>query len=132
MRLIGQAGRLHRREFLAKGAAGVGLALIGPTSSRAFGKAKRNPKPGAPQPAPVGEVFYNGIQLPATWPPQNLSLTPDPTPPPYLLSPPAVILIDVGRQLFVDDFLIEHTTLKRTFHTTEYHPATPVLIPDRP
>jgi hypothetical protein len=38
----------------------------------------------------------------------------------------------VGRQLFVDDFLIEHTTLKRTFHASEYHPACPVLKPDRP
>ena len=34
--------------------------------------------------------------------------------PPYLKSPPAVIPIDVGRQLFVDDFLIEQTTLTRT------------------
>jgi hypothetical protein len=40
----------------------------------------------------------------------------DPTAPPYLTSPPEVIPIDVGRQLFVDDFLIAETTLKRTFH----------------
>src|SRR5205823_2009324 len=38
----------------------------------------------------------------------------------------------VGRQLFVDDFLIERTTLKRTHHRAEYHPASPVLRPDRP
>jgi hypothetical protein len=51
---------------------------------------------------------------------------------PYLTAPPAIIPIDVGRQLFVDDFLIEHTTLRRTFHRAEYHPACPMLRPDRP
>ncbi len=34
---------------------------------------------------------------------------------PYLQSPPSLIPIDVGRQLFVDDFLIEKTDLERTF-----------------
>jgi hypothetical protein len=42
-----------------------------------------------------------------------------------------VIPIDVGRQLFVDDFLIEQTTLTRTYHNAEYHPGNPVLKPDR-
>jgi hypothetical protein len=51
---------------------------------------------------------------------------------PYLSRPPAVIPIDVGRQLFVDDFLVESTTLTRSFHRAAYHPATPVLRPDRP
>ncbi len=45
---------------------------------------------------------------------------------------PAVIAIDTGRQLFVDDYLIENTTLARTYHSARYHPATPVLKPDRP
>ena len=80
-----------------------------------------------------GEVLYNGIRLSTPFPPRKDSLTPDPPElPPYLTAPPAVIPIDVGRQLFVDDFLIEKTTLKRTFHTTVYHPATPVLKPDKP
>ena len=48
------------------------------------------------------------------------------------ISPPAVIPIDVGRQIWVDDFLIAETTLKRTFHQATYHPASPVLKPDRP
>jgi hypothetical protein len=52
--------------------------------------------------------------------------------PPYLTSPPSVIPIDLGRQLFVDDFLIESTTLTRTCHQATYHPATPVLKPDQP
>ena len=51
-----------------------------------------------------GETSYNGIPSPAQWPPRRSSLPRDPVPPPYLESPPAVIPIDVGRQLFVDDF----------------------------
>lgn len=48
------------------------------------------------------------------------------------MSPPPVIPIDVGRQLFVDDFLIEETTLQRTHHLPVYHPANPILQPDKP
>ena len=36
-------------------------------------------------------------------------------PAPYLVHPPEIIPIDVGRRLFMDDFLIEETTLERTF-----------------
>ena len=79
-----------------------------------------------------GETLYNGIRLPAQWPPQIRSLTLEPMSPPYLSSPPAVIRIDLGRQLFVDDFLIEDTTLRRVFHTAKYHQNNPVLKPDRP
>jgi len=83
--------------------------------------------------ASAGETLYNGIVLPDEWPPRFQNLTRDkPMPVPYLKSPPEVIPIDVGRQLFVDDFLIEKTTLKRTFHKAEYHPNNPVLKPDRP
>ncbi|MBN2293374.1 MAG: hypothetical protein JXM70_13175 [Pirellulales bacterium] len=77
------------------------------------------------------QLLYNGIRLPDKWPPRIEKLTLDPLPVPYLKSPPAVIPIDVGRQLFVDDFLIERTTLKRTFHAAQQHPANPVLQPDR-
>src|SRR5262249_38076812 len=35
-------------------------------------------------------------------------------------------------QLFVDDFLIDQTTLKRTFHRPDYHAANPVLAPEQP
>lgn len=38
--------------------------------------------------------------------------------------------IDVGRQLFVDDALIDGTTLLRTFHKPRTHPASPVLSPE--
>jgi hypothetical protein len=74
---------------------------------------------------------YNGIVLPAEWPPRTEALGRDSTPP-YLQSPPEVIPIDVGRQLFVDDFLIEHTTTTRTFHLPQYHAENPVLAPDMP
>jgi hypothetical protein len=106
---------MHRRTFLqASAAAGVGGLLA------------------APAPAfPEQQTLFNGIQLPATWPPRIKSLSREPMPVPYLTSPPAVIPIDVGRQLFVDDFLIAQTTLRRTVYQATYHKATPVLRPDR-
>jgi len=82
--------------------------------------------------AAAAETLYNGITLPAEWPPRLADFPENPVAPPYLASPPALIPIDVGRQLFVDDFLIESTTLKRTFHAAEYHAASPVLKPDQP
>ena len=51
---------------------------------------------------------------------------------PYLEQPPVVIPIDVGRQLFVDDFLIERTDLRRVYHNAQYVPGNPVLKPDKP
>jgi hypothetical protein len=74
--------------------------------------------------------LYNGVILPSPWPPlQRLSA--EPVAPPYLVNPPSVIPIDVGRQLFVDDFLIESSTLRRVFHRPNYHRSSPVLVPDR-
>lgn len=80
---------------------------------------------------PNGELLYNGIRLPKRWPP----LIRDPKnravrPVPYLVHPPAVIPIDVGRQLLVDDFLIETTDLTRTFHHAERYAGNPVLKPE--
>ncbi len=37
-----------------------------------------------------------------------------------------------GRQLFVDDFLIAESTLKRSFHTARLHEHNPVLSPETP
>lgn len=76
------------------------------------------------------EVLYNGIRLPEVWPPKRDELPYRPMPVPYLESPPEVVPIDVGRQLFVDDFLIAESNLERVFHQAEYHPASPVLRPD--
>ncbi|WP_460908802.1 hypothetical protein, partial [Spirosoma areae] len=50
-------------------------------------------------------------------------------PVPYLKNPPAVIPIDVGRQLFVDDFLVENTTLKLRFHQAKKFEGNPVYKP---
>ena len=81
---------------------------------------------------PQGEVLYNGIRLSSPWPPQDHVVTLESPAAPYLASPPEVIPIDVGRQLFVDDFLIAQTTLKRTFHQAEYYAENPLLKPDQP
>ena len=67
-----------------------------------------------------GELLPNGIRLPSPWPPRR-AYSLEPMPLPYLDKPPAVIPIDVGRQLFVDDFLIAETTLTRTYHAAKYH-----------
>ena len=89
----------------------------------------------------AGEVLPNGIELPAAWPPNYTGVTYDvarrdaafrflsPMPVPYLDRPPAVIPIDLGRQLFLDDFLIENTNLRRTWHRARLHPGSPVLKP---
>ena len=79
----------------------------------------------------TGEFLYNGIRLPAVWPPViDPALAKTPQPPPYLTNRPAVVPIDVGRQLFVDDFLIAETTLTREFHQAVNHEGNPVLSPE--
>jgi len=83
------------------------------------------------QDPPPGDLLPNGIRLPAEWPPRPKEAPTRLADPPYLQSPPAVLPVDLGRQLFVDDFLIAETTLKRTFHRPTWHPKTPVLTPDR-
>jgi len=81
---------------------------------------------------PSREVLYNGITLAQPWPPRRTRLSRTPERPPYLASPPDVVSIDVGRQLFVDDFLIEESSLHRDFHKADYHPANPLLTPQQP
>jgi len=54
----------------------------------------------------------------------------DPMPVPYLENPPEIIPIHLGRQLFVDDFLIETTDLKRTSHKAHKLNLNPVLKPE--
>src|SRR5262245_29932428 len=76
------------------------------------------------------ETSYNGLPAQPEWPKVVLGRQPLATPT-YLTTPPKVLPIDVGRQLFVDDFLIESTTLSRVHHVPEYHPSNPVLKPDK-
>ena len=79
-----------------------------------------------------GETLYNGIELPVDWPPHPAIFPVYNPTPPYLVDPPSIIPIGLGRQLFVDDFLIESTNLSRTYHQPVYHPANPLIFPDRP
>lgn len=89
---------------------------------------KRKPLPPKPWAENNGEKLYNGIVLPEVWPPQHLdSADPEPMAVPYLQHPPKVISIDVGRQLFVDDFLIENSTLQRHFHQAKKYEGNPVF-----
>jgi hypothetical protein len=81
----------------------------------------------------AGEKLYNGIELPDVWPPQApVMKAGEPMPVPWLAHPPAVIPIDVGRQLFVDDFLIESTTMQREHHAAVAYEGNPVLKPETP
>src|SRR5947207_1469728 len=98
---------MNRREFLGASAA---LAL----SSGLSASQER-----------AGETLYNGIRLPAEWPLRLRQLPANPVTPPYLTAPPEVVPIDLGRQLLVDDFLIENTTLTRTYHRPRPHAANP-------
>ncbi len=80
----------------------------------------------------TAEVLHNGINLGNTglgnvWPPKPADYQDTTQLPPYLLQPPAVIPINTGRQLFVDDFLIESTNLTRQFHPATMHPGNPIL-----
>jgi len=77
-----------------------------------------------------GELLYNGIVLPAVWPPRTgNSSSLEPMDVPYLTNLPSLIPIDIGRQLFVDDFLIEKSDLTRTFYQAKKYVGNPVLTP---
>ncbi len=79
------------------------------------------------------KLLYNGIRLPGRWPPIR-SYTSDlenGMNPFYLTDKPETINIEIGRQLFVDNFLIENTDLERKFHYPEYHYGNPVLSADK-
>jgi hypothetical protein len=108
---------ISRRSFIRHAVAG---ALVSPFGAHAVSSAA------------TPEVLYNGITLGTPWPPQRRYPDEHPILPPYLADPPAVIPIDVGRQLFVDDFLIEETSLTRTCHRATYHPKNPILAPEKP
>jgi len=75
-----------------------------------------------------GQTLYNGITLPDPWPPSGTATQVYPTPS-YITNPPAVIPIDVGRQLFVDDFLIQQSSMTRTQHQPVMYPLNPILSP---
>jgi hypothetical protein len=108
---------VNRRTFLKAVSAGAVLSTVRAFDSSAAG---------------TRTTLYNGIRLADPWPPRRRSLPELPVTPPYLVDPPKVIPIDLGRQLFVDDFLIERTSLVRTPHRAEYYPGNPILAPATP
>jgi hypothetical protein len=76
------------------------------------------------------EKLYNGIELPETWPPTDINPAAyEPMSVPCLAAPPDVIPVDVGRQLFVDNFLIEETDLEQIFHLAEKCAENPIMKP---
>ncbi len=80
------------------------------------------------------ERLYNNIVIDrAQFPPKNISNeSREPISVPYLEEKPPVIDISVGRQLFVDDFLIAKTDLKRTEHRPAQYENNPVFFPETP
>lgn len=76
-----------------------------------------------------GKVLYNGIVLPEVWPPKNMSQASDAVMDvPWLTTMhPGTVTIDVGRQLFIDDFLISETTLKREYHKPVKYSGNPIM-----
>lgn len=77
-------------------------------------------------------ALYNGVELPAMWPLRRNYATDirKGVVPEGMWSQPELIGAMVGRQLFVDDFLIQSSTLDRVFHYPEVN-TIPVLTPDR-
>lgn len=75
-------------------------------------------------------TLYNGIELPETWPPRYEEPTEAaPMPVPYLEKKPDVIPVNVGRQLFVDDFLVHESDMQTVFHKPNWYAGNPVLEP---
>ena len=82
---------------------------------------------------PRGERLYNGIELPATWPPHLDASNQGPMPVPYLRREniPSPIPVDLGRQLFVDDFLVESAEgVARIYNHPVKFAGNPVLRPE--
>jgi hypothetical protein len=120
--------KTSRRTFLTVAAGGaVGAAALGSAALYRSPRAREiyvrmmRPRVDPRIVDPPGtEVLYNGIRLQSPWPPFRRQLERELEFPPYLQKPPAVIPIDVGRQLFVDDFLIEESNLDRSYHSASY------------
>lgn len=117
-------------------ATAVAYSCSDDTPSNTEPETPENPTPGEPEEPDVPSdpnLLYNGIKLPEAWPPVR-SYTSDiekGMSPFYLETKPEVINISVGRQFFVDDFLIKSTTLKRVYHYPELYAGNPVLKADK-
>ena len=119
---------VYRKEFVADETVALGkwAVLLGGDGLRLVAPSAKSRREND------GELLYNGIRLPKNGRRATFQKLREPQPVPYLESPPEVITIDVGRQLFVDDFLIERTTLRREFHHAVKYEGNPVLKPETP
>lgn len=78
------------------------------------------------------KILHNGIVYAEQWPPRyEEPSTAQDMPVPYLETKPVVIPVNVGRQLFIDDFLIAETNLRQVAHTPNFYARNPVLEPDK-
>ena len=91
----------------------------------------------APPPPCAGETLYNGICLPAQWPPvTTVQFQASERVGGWPGARPAQVRIDVGRQLFVDPFLIDVERSQN--HSTSWHAAqydadrNPILKAEKP
>ncbi len=110
---------MNRRKFIIRAS---GAGLVAPYLSSVHLKENFN--------YVEGELLYNGIRLANVWPPRNLHPeSEEPMPVPYLSNVPKILPIDIGRQLFVDDFLIQKTNLTREYHSAKKFEGNPVFSP---
>eukprot|EP00039_Didymoeca_costata_P015862 m.275398 g.275398 ORF g.275398 m.275398 type:complete len:205 (-) comp16293_c0_seq21:20-634(-) len=76
--------------------------------------------------------IYNGICIGPKWPP-SWNYTRTVQVPPYLsLNKPSIININIGRQLFVDSFLINETDSSQQFYRSQYYEKNPIISPTLP
>lgn len=79
-----------------------------------------------------GTILHNGIALPQEWPPRyEVPSQRQEMPLPYIEKKPEIIPINIGRQLFVDDFLVAQTNLNRISHHAVFYEQNPILQPDK-
>lgn len=72
------------------------------------------------------EKLYNNIIMPEIKAPSFPQYLP------YMMNIPEVINVSVGRQLFVDEFLIKETSLKPEYHKAKKYEGNPIFSPQTP
>ena len=74
-------------------------------------------------------VLYNGIKLPSIWPPKNMVQSSNAVMdvPWTVHTHPGTVPINVGRQLFVDNFLVSSTTLQQVHHKAVKYSGNPIF-----
>ncbi len=78
------------------------------------------------------KILENGLEVSKDWPPKYVGkIERKSLPVPYLDSPQKTIPINIGRQLFIDSYLIESTSLKPVQHTPVFSKSNPVLFADK-